>query len=218
METFGSSTTEPSTRRPAARSGVFPESVVMIDGRIVRWGEDAAEAFDAASIQDAIEDDPYLADYRRDVLLEAFSHVGLCGDDARDSVDTISTEYCSEFVREVYQAAGMDNYLCGRRACLWAVTYAKQLRRMFQGNGSWVYAHSADELTPEPGDYMSMDDQDHSVLVVATSIDGRHLWRIGGNETDGDCVRFSHLDFFAEDGTINSRFYGFGNLQSGFFD
>jgi hypothetical protein len=31
-------------------------------------------------------------------------------------------------------------------------------------------------------------------------------------------VRFSHLDFFAEDGTINSRFYGFGNLQSGFFD
>ena len=198
--------------------GVFPESVTMLDGRVIRWEEDAADDFDAAEIQLAIEEDPYLADYRKDVLLEALSHEGLCGDDARDSVGTNAEVYCSEFVREVYQSAGVDSFLCGRRACLWAVTYAPQLRRIFQGNGSWVYASDADELTPEPGDYLSMDDQDHSVLVVATSIDGRRLWRIGGNETNDHCVRFSRLDFFDEDGAINSRFYGFGKLQGWFFD
>ena len=138
-------------------------------------------------IGDIIEGDPYLADYRKDVVLEALRHEGLCGDAARDSVGTISTEYCSEFVREVYMAAEVDGGLCGRRACLGAVTYAKQLRRIFQGNGSWVYASDADTLTAEPGDYLSMDDQDHSALVVATSIDGRHLWRVGGNEGAADC-------------------------------
>jgi hypothetical protein len=196
--------------------GVFPESVVMLDGRIVRWDENPDDAFDAAGIVAAIGGDPYLADYRKDVLLEAFIHIGLCGDDARDAIGTGSEEYCSEFVREVYQAAGMDNYLCGRRACLWAVTYGKQLRRIFQGNGAWVYGDDADELTPEPGDYLSMVDPTHSALVVATSIDGSHLWRIGGNE--GECVSFSRNDFFDEHGVINARFHGFGNLQASFFE
>jgi hypothetical protein len=197
---------------------VFPESVAMLDGRVVHWDDSSAPGFTAFEILNAIEGDPYLADYRKDVLAEAFSHVGLCGDAARDSIGTISTEYCSEFVREVYMGAGVDGWLCGRWICLRHVTYAKQLRRIFQGNGAWTYAGDADELTPEPGDYLSMDDQGHSVLVVATSIDGSRLWRIGGNETDADCVRFSRLDFFDGAGVINSRFYGFGSLRESFFD
>jgi hypothetical protein len=198
--------------------GVFPEAVAMIDGRVVHWDDADEPGFTADEMVLAIEGDPYLADYRKDVLLEAFSHVGLCGDEARDSVGTMARVYCSEFVREVYMAAGVDGWLCGRAICLRHVTYAGQLRRIFQGNGRWTYAADADELTPEPGDYLSMDDQDHSVLVVATSIDGRRLWRIGGNETDAHCVRFSRLDFFDDEGLINERFYGFGGLDPAFFE
>jgi hypothetical protein len=197
---------------------VFPESVAMIDGRVVHWDDSADPGFTAFEIVTAIGRDPYLADFRKDVLAEAFSHIGLCGDAARDSIGTMSEIFCSEFVREVYIAAGVDAWLCGRWICLEHVTYAPQLRRIFQGNDSWVYASDdLDEVTPEPGDYLSMDDQGHSVLVVATSIDGRRLWRIGGNETDARCVRFSRLDFFDETGAINERFYGFGKLRESFF-
>ena len=197
---------------------VFPESVAMIDGRVVHWDDSADPGFISSQIVRAIGRDPYLAEFRKDVLAEAFSHIGRCGDAARESIGTMSEVYCSEFVREVYMAAGVDGWLCGRWICLRHVTYAPQLRRIFQGNGAWTYASDADELTPEPGDYLSMDDQGHSVLVVATSIDGRRLWRIGGNETDEHCVRFSRLDFFDDAGVINSRFYGFGGLRESFFD
>jgi hypothetical protein len=198
---------------------IFPAFIAMLDGRVVHWEEDAASDFTADEMVLAIEQDPYLADYRKDVLFEAFSHHGLCGDAARDSVGTRSDEYCSEFVREIYIAAGVDAGLCGRRACLWAVTYAPQLRRIFQGNDNWVYAIDAELLTPEPGDYLSMWDQGHSALVVAPSIDGRHLWRIGGNEDDAQCVVFSRSSFFDEAGVINAAdLYGFGSLHPSFFD
>jgi hypothetical protein len=188
----------------------------MIDGRVVH-----RDTIEEHEIADIIEEDPYLADFRKDVVLEALSHEGLCGDDARESIGTSSEEYCSEFVREVYEAAGVDSWLSGGGIYLWEVTYAPQLRWIFEDESRFVYAHSADTLTAEPGDYLSMWDEDHSALVVATSIDGSDLYRIGGNEDEGgsdECVVFSQTDYFDSTGNINTSFYGFGKLEASFFD
>lgn len=114
-------------------------------------------------------------------------------------------------------AAGVDSSLWGGGIFLWSVTYAPQLRWIFQRNSRFVYNRDADALTPEPGDYLSMNGEDHSALVVATSIDGLHLWRVGGNETDSRCVRFSRDDFYNESGVMNEEFYGFGKLDASFF-
>lgn len=195
---------------------VFPGSIAMLDGRVVD-PEAVNPAFGTDGIVRAIEEDPYLADYRKEVVLEAVRHEGLCGDAARDAIGTISTEYCSEFVREIYIAAGVDSGLWGGGIYLWSVTYARQLRWIFQHESRFVYARDADLLTAEPGDYLSMHDEGHSALVVATSIDGRRLWRVGGNEGDRDCVVFSRTTYFDGTGAINRDFYGFGKLDASFF-
>ena len=195
---------------------VFPQFIAMLDGRVVH-----SEAIDddpgTAYIRLAIAEDPYLADYRKDVVLGALGHEGYCGDTARDRIGTISTEYCSEFVREVYLDAGVDPHLSGHGIRLWSVTYAAQLRWIFQNESRFVHASDADTTTPEPGDYISMYGEDHSALVVATSVDGSRIWRVGGNETDRDCVRFSDQTLFGETGVIHSDFYGFGKLDASFF-
>jgi len=202
--------------RDGAVLQVFPKFIAMLDGRVVH-----SEAIDAdpwrIEISNAIREDPYLADYRKDVVSRAMSFVGLCGDEARVAIGTTATEYCSEFVRQVYRGVGVSSYLWGGGIFLWSVTYASQLRWIFEHNSRFVYAGDADTTTAEPGDYLSMYDEGHSALVVATSIDGRRLWKVGGNEGRGDCVNFSEKSYFDERGVINDDFYGFGKLDASFF-
>jgi hypothetical protein len=202
--------------RDGAVLQVFPEYIAMLDGRVVHAEEIDADAT-PGRISLAILEDPYLADYRKDVVIRALSFVGLCGDEARSEVGTRSTEFCSEFVREMYIDSGVDPYLWGGGIYLWSVTYAAQLRWIFDHNSDFVRAGSADPTTPEPGDYISMYDEGHSALVVATSADGRRIWRVGGNEGDRDCVRFSNQVLFDETGVIHGDFYGFGKLDASFF-
>ena len=190
----------------------FPESVLVIDGRVM----DSEAEPTSGEMWLAILEDPYLPDFRKNVMSQALQHVGLCQDDARDAVGTSAKIYCSEFVREIYMAAGVDSSLWGGGIFLWSVTYAPQLRWIFARNSRFVYARDANELTPEPGDYLSMYDEGHSALVVATCLDGRYLWRVGGNEAPDRCVRFSRDDFYFDSGAMNGDFYGFGKLDASF--
>jgi hypothetical protein len=202
--------------RDGAVLQVFPKFIDIIDGRVVHSDWIDADPYDI-EIRNALQEDPYLADYRKDVVRRATSFVGLCGDEARHAIGTLSTEYCSEFVREVYIGAGMDSGLWGGGIFLWSVTYASQLRWIFQHESRFVWADDADTLTAEPGDYLSQLDEGHSALVVAASIDGRRLWKVGGNEGARDCVNFSEITYFDEAGVINGDVTGFGKLRASMF-
>ena len=196
---------------------VFPRYITMLDGRVVHYdATDDAPGF--YTLWRAIYEDPYLPDYRKDVVIEALGYVGLCGDAARDAIGTIYDNYCSEFVRKVYLGAGVDKHLWGGGVFLYSITCADQLRWIFKHESRFVYASEADTLTAEPGDYISMWDHGHSALVVATSVDGRHIWRVGGNEIPGGCVAVSRGTYFDEEtGNINDDLTGFGKLRASFF-
>jgi hypothetical protein len=191
----------------------------MVDGRIVLQTE-----ISCALMIVTVMRDPYLPSFRKDVALEALA-LALgepCGDTARDLIGTISREYCSEFVREVYCIAGMDSWgLNGGGIYLWSVTYADQLKWIFENEAEFVRARSINQLTAEPGDYLYMEDGGHSALAIATSLDGQHLWKVGGNEGDADCIRFRRITYFdisdPAHPVLNEDISGIGRIRSSMF-
>lgn len=191
----------------------------MIDGRIVLHPE-----VSRAEMILAVCRDPYLSSYRHDVALEALALAfdEPCGDTARDRIGTRSREYCSEFVREVYIRAGMESWrLNGGGIYLWSVTYADQLKWIFKNEAEFVGAGSIDQLTAEPGDYLYMDDGGHSALAIATSLDGQHLWKVGGNEGDNDCILYRKITYFdmsdPDHPVLNGDISGIGRIRSSMF-
>lgn len=199
---------------PACDTPVFyaNDHYPMIDGRVVRNTDS-----DVAIMLTAVLNDPYLADYRRQVALQALTWARgtPCGDTARDRIGTISTKYCSEFVRQVYRRSCMDV------RWLRYVTYAEQLRRIFKNNSEFVWAESITPQTAEPGDYLYMNGGDHSALAIATSLDRQHMWKVGGNEGDDDCILHTIITYFntADDDqpVLNSDISGIGRLSNGMF-
>ncbi len=191
----------------------------MLDGRIVLRTE-----VSCGEMIIAFTRDPYLPGFRKDVALLALS-LALhepCGDTARDLTGTISREYCSEFVREVYCRSGMDSWrLNGRGIYLWAVTYADQLKWIFQNEAEFAGRGSINQLTAEPGDYLYMEDGGHSALAIATSLDGQHLWKVGGNEGDDDCILFRKRTYFdlsdPAHPVLNEDISGIGRIRSSMF-
>ncbi len=191
----------------------------MIDGRIVLQTE-----VSCAQMIVAVRRDPYLPSFRQDVALEALALAcdEPCGDTARDRIGTISREYCSEFVREVYCRAGMDSWrLNGGGIYLWSVTYADQLKWIFKNEAEFVGARSINQLTAEPGDYLYMENGGHSALAIATSLDGQHLWKVGGNEGDDDCIQYRKRTYFDMSDpahpVLNEDISGIGRIRSSMF-
>ncbi|MDD2665523.1 MAG: DUF3892 domain-containing protein [Methanocellales archaeon] len=197
----------------------------MVDGRMVlKTDQGSCEEMIAA-----LASDPYLPNFRKNTAARAlrFAVGQPCGDTARDLIGTISREYCSEFVREVYCRAGMD-YLRlngdpkkGHGIYLWSVTYANQLMWIFQHEAEFVGRDSINQLTAEPGDCLYMDNGGHSALAIATSLDGQHLWKVGGNEDADDCIVFGLRTYFdmtdPAHPVLNERISGIGRIRSSMF-
>lgn len=184
----------------------------MIDGCVVRNTDS-----DVETMLTAVQNDPYLADYRRQVALQALTWARgrPCGNTARDLIGTISRVYCSEFVRQVYRRCGMDvNWLR-------LVTYAEQLRGIFKRNSEFVWAESVTPQTAEPGDYLYMYGGDHSALTIATSLDKQLMWKVGGNEGDDDCILHTTITYFnqavGDHPVLNSDISGIGRLSASMF-
>lgn len=114
----------------------------------------------------------------------------------------IPMPWCSEFVSWCYKRAGcqMDGI---REVDPWILYSVNEITNYFKHNKTWVLASELPiDVTPLPGDYVSVNDGNHSVLVWEISNNNLHV--IDGN----DCDRVG--DYWIYDYRNNSEVQGYG--------
>jgi len=159
------------------------------------------------------------------------SNDGTVCDDAAASYYDGGSEWCSEFVRDMYDwrndvSPGKcfcehDSPLgCYDSDCVRDITESEDLENIFQAFNGWVSHDAITPWTPLPGDYLMVPGEaspHHSALIVGVSADGSQLFTIEGNFHRGPntpaCVRFNTRTFF-KDGVLDPNITAIGRVNT----
>jgi len=167
--------------------------------------------------------------YRRNVVESAFYENGLrlCIPEAgarycSDGFPEAEGGWCSELAHFILLKGGVHN-INGFWINLKRAYTTDIFEALFSINNLWVPYDKITAWTIEPGDYLGLQNPDHSAIVVGVKWDRTRVWTVEREHCPNckppiDCVGYVEHEYVKPDGIINQRFNGVGKLHCSIVD